>query len=220
MSKKICSTTGRELPENLSGFYRVTSGIIQKGDLITEGLANYHGSTWQFANALIGASAVNWGVYRPLPPPPPQEWVAMSERLPTAADFVPNEWAVECRDSTGFRYCKYDWNAWSRTAYQAPAHWRKVRLAPPPTRIASGHNPDHLTEEQVGVKEGWRLLEQDELRQSRYPDAVIKDVEMFGASHSWERGPWGIDSMIYAYRTKLPCPIPFKRERLRRSQNW
>jgi hypothetical protein len=32
------------------------------------------------------------------------------------------------------------------------------------TPTATGHNPDNLTEEQVGVKDGWRLLDLDEIK--------------------------------------------------------
>jgi hypothetical protein len=47
--------------------------------------------------------------------------------------------------------CIPSWN-WSKYDYRIAA-----------TKIAKGHNPDNLTEEQVGVKDGWRLLEPEEI---------------------------------------------------------
>lgn len=37
------------------------------------------------------------------------------------------------------------------------------RIAPYTSPIAAGHNPHQLTEEQVGVKDGWRLLDKEEI---------------------------------------------------------
>ena len=68
-------------------------------------------------------------------------------------------------------------------------------ISPWTSPIAIGHNPDKLTEEQVGVKDGWRLLDEDELceRQKRC-------CEMWGSGWFEGYGGWHGDR---TYRTRL-----------------
>ncbi len=82
------------------------------------------------------------------------------------------------------------------------AHCARVTVAP---KIAQGHNPDGLTEEQVGVSDGWRLLTWDEF-------LAVEKVE--GAIHGefYNNGQW-LDNggagywarRQYTYRTKHPA---------------
>ena len=70
------------------------------------------------------------------------------------------------------------------------------RIAPFP--ISPGHNPDKLTEEQVGVKDGWRLFEADEIiLEGRYLDGIE-----FWDKTKWLNGCHG-DSKPFTYRTLL-----------------
>jgi len=78
--------------------------------------------------------------------------------------------------------------------------WRSVthyRLAPSP--VAAGHNPDKLTEEQVGVIEGWRLLDEDEISQDRN---WMDEIELRSEGR-WEDGKWCGNRKSATYRTRL-----------------
>lgn len=72
--------------------------------------------------------------------------------------------------------------------------------------IAPGHNPDRLTEAQVGVAEGWRLLAPEEVR-DRTPveqaDASRDLAAWSGAKRCWEFGYAGL-MQCFTYRTKQP----------------
>lgn len=62
------------------------------------------------------------------------------------------------------------------------------------------HNPDNLTREQVGVSEGWRLLDEDELNDHRISSS---DIERWMVnSRSWSGGYSG-GSESSTYRTTL-----------------
>lgn len=79
---------------------------------------------------------------------------------------------------------------WNWSAYD-------YRIAEP--RIAKGHNPDKLTEEQVGVKDGWRLLEKDEI----VPGGLMTShIEAWGIWDGWLRCAFGANQTA-TYRTKL-----------------
>lgn len=67
-------------------------------------------------------------------------------------------------------------------------------------RLAVGHNPAGLTEEQVGVKEGWRLLTEEELSQKHSRDDV--GVWVTATGH-WVHPSSG-NVCSRAYRTKQP----------------
>lgn len=79
-----------------------------------------------------------------------------------------------------------DWS-WGRYDY---------RIASP--KIASGHNPDKLTEEQVGVKDGWRLLESDEIVYYGVPHDSIQAWQ-----NTWDSSGWRGSDPSCTYRTKL-----------------
>ncbi len=69
--------------------------------------------------------------------------------------------------------------------------------------IAPGHNPDKLTEEQVGVKDGWRLLEWEEIK-SISVESKKKGLEFWGImSLTWKRPDGGPANNDSTYRTRL-----------------
>jgi len=73
-------------------------------------------------------------------------------------------------------------------------------ISPWTSPIAPGHNPGKLTEEQVGVKDGWRLLDEDEIL------GPYKGIERVGHvdcwTGQWEPGNRGICKGS-TYRTRL-----------------
>lgn len=71
-----------------------------------------------------------------------------------------------------------------------------------PNELARGHNPDRLTNAQVGVPE-WRLLGEDELVSA---PALSVDIQVFG--RIWLPGPWQGDMDETEYRTKLSRAEP------------
>jgi len=78
----------------------------------------------------------------------------------------------------------------------------------PKSPVAAGHNPASLTEEQVGVKEGWRLLTEEEVRNQT--GASRADIELRTGeadSHPWRTAYdyTRIDVQFnWTYRTKKP----------------
>jgi len=84
-----------------------------------------------------------------------------------------------------------------------PFDWINFRYRLTPTSpLAAGHNPDKLTEEQVGVKDGWRLLAPEEI--GKATDKQLKKWPISG----WEKGKWDIGYCGFildtTYRTKAP----------------
>lgn len=80
-----------------------------------------------------------------------------------------------------------------------------------PDAIAEGHNPDRLTNLQVGVQKGWRLLTAAEVGEDRRLSASCfghDDYEDLSVwlrdGKTWYRGCWS-DSMSLTYRTKKPA---------------
>lgn len=84
--------------------------------------------------------------------------------------------------------------AWSNTRY---------RIARP--KIAEGYNPDGLTENQVGVKDGWRLLSKEELHGQFADETYGVEIVLGLDDDCWESArrcflvPDG-----FTYRTKKP----------------
>lgn len=97
---------------------------------------------------------------------------------------------------------KETWALWTAFPYFDPTRYR-YRIAPSP--IAAGHNPDKLTEEQIGVSEGWRLLSVEERK-------AINDNTSANSAHGltqrWTDNAWSDisagNSSLYTYRTKQP----------------
>lgn len=82
-------------------------------------------------------------------------------------------------------------------------------LPPQPSPICAGHNPDGLTEEQVGVKEGWRLFSEAEIQ---YTDTLTDPAmaEHYGTEpiEKWSDGRWVFgfgNYCVYTYRTRKPA---------------
>lgn len=108
--------------------------------------------------------------------------------------------------------CPY-WNptlapGWNITGYH-------YRLAPKPEpKIAAGHNPDNLTEEQVGVADGWRLLSVEERKHRE--GLITPGIEIWRGGNAADGGPmrWDPSTSTYAngwyvhdeqtFRTKQP----------------
>ena len=66
------------------------------------------------------------------------------------------------------------------------------------SEYALGHNPAGLTNKQVGVGDGWRLLDEDEV----YSSASAPCVDCWVPRRSeWEPENWGIHK-THAYRTR------------------
>lgn len=74
------------------------------------------------------------------------------------------------------------------------------------------HNVDNLTPEQVGVAEGWRLLDEHEIYgNAPYLHVDVDDLE--GWCHFWSTAPgWRGSNHGTTYRTKLT------REELRKAR--
>lgn len=62
--------------------------------------------------------------------------------------------------------------------------------------MSTPHNPDHLSDEQIGIAEGWRLLDRDECGEW-IPQTQFRDGEEWS-----ETGSWCIGNLC-AGRTKL-----------------
>jgi len=100
---------------------------------------------------------------------------------------------VECSDAhTDWAFCFPIWN-WAKSQY---------RIAAP--KIAKGHNPAGLTEEQVGVAEGWRLLERDEFHSPQEKETQYWSNFPVGA---WSpiAACYGIHCYSDTYRTRKPA---------------
>lgn len=73
-------------------------------------------------------------------------------------------------------------------------------LQKPEPKLASGYNPDKLTEEQVGIADGWRLLTEEECK----PPRLLSDTEWWAHERwnvsvtGWWSGPQ------FTLRTKKP----------------
>ena len=63
------------------------------------------------------------------------------------------------------------------------------------------HNPDGLTPEQYGATEGYRLLDEDEIKE-RYDSLYIE--KYFNVKpYYWSKNGWSGNEKTYTYRTKL-----------------
>lgn len=91
-------------------------------------------------------------------------------------------------------------NFWQET--ERPAwDWSSYdyRIAAP--KIAKGHNPAGLSESQVDVNGGWRLLQDSEI----YGEQFRADIEMWDTfCEEWLNGDWCGNDTTTTYRTKKP----------------
>jgi hypothetical protein len=103
-----------------------------------------------------------------------------------------------------------DWHPYRQSCVGLPLfrwdmwHYRVAR-----PKVAEGHNPDKLTEEQVGVADGWRLLTAEEIKGPKCPG-----VEYLFVPGNWqEAGITGPHRSHNTYRTKaapghyVPKPV-------------
>lgn len=91
--------------------------------------------------------------------------------------------------------------------------WNRLRYRAVRPRVAEGHNPDKLTEAQVGVKDGWRLLAPKEIADRQKTSAI----EVWWHPCGWQNGDWIGSDPRSTYRTKMPpgyfLPKPEKTQR-------
>jgi hypothetical protein len=92
-----------------------------------------------------------------------------------------------------------DWHPYRQSCVGLPLfrwdmwHYRVAR-----PKVAEGHNPDNLTEEQVGVADGWRLLTAEEIKGPKGPG-----VEYLFFPGDWQKaGITGPHRSHNTYRTK------------------
>lgn len=79
-------------------------------------------------------------------------------------------------------------------------YWDRRKYRIKASKLAEGHNPDKLTEEQVGVSDGWRLLESEEIAER----VQAPSIDMWlSPCHRWVGGTTA-GSPIVTYRTKMP----------------
>lgn len=82
-----------------------------------------------------------------------------------------------------------------------PSPMTTTAAEPESASVRQVHNPDKLTDEQIGVSDGWRLLDEDEI-DSNHPKEARQhecwDVEL----KKW-RGLCTADFKAFTYRTKL-----------------
>ncbi len=77
--------------------------------------------------------------------------------------------------------------------------------ANPPLQSDIAHNPDNLTDEQVGVADGWRLLRKSELSGFTPTGAEVQFKLGYRQRDKWERiifSPLVDDD--FTYRTRVP----------------
>lgn len=93
----------------------------------------------------------------------------------------------------------------SEIIYAIAADIRAI-LPPLPSPICAGHNPDRLTEEQVGVAEGWRLLTEEEQKErvGKRGEFSIEGWIDNKWDDLWCGGPWIGRCGLTTYRTKRP----------------
>lgn len=103
------------------------------------------------------------------------EWICLTD---------PNDvWAI-CHNATNHRW---DWSTFD------------YRIAQP--KIAPGHNPHNLTNEQVETHLGWRLLDTDEIKARKQ---TYKEIEVwYYNGMQWNTDKCQGNCRLNAYRTRL-----------------
>lgn len=117
----------------------------------------------------------------------------------------------EYEDSLEYKIAVRKSLLWDRNAL-------RYRNAKP--KIAGGHNPANLTEAEVGVKEGWRLLAEEEIISGQGPRPGIE--LWLGAIRRWLRGAGG-EVESFTYRTRHPAGhfLPKKEEpKKKTTKDW
>lgn len=77
----------------------------------------------------------------------------------------------------------------------------KPVIADGPIPLASqAHNPDNLSQEQVGVADGWRLLDVDEVK--NVPEVFLRDIQLWLGT-KWDGTKWRGAGVGDTYRTRL-----------------
>lgn len=91
---------------------------------------------------------------------------------------------------------------------------------PKPPKSAQGHNPYNLTEDQVGVKDGWRLLTLEEIEHRKHSQAHAReDINMWVSfpvmSPYWAVRSYFANNKHNTYRTKQPPGFFLPKEKKR-----
>jgi hypothetical protein len=97
-----------------------------------------------------------------------------------------------------------DTNTTYRTRQPIPV---RAACIPEPPAGESWHNPDNVTAEQLGVREGWRLLLSSEVGKPETGNPLYGRCDSWGScSHEWTSGRnWGMGRKT-TYRTRFPLP--------------
>lgn len=104
--------------------------------------------------------------------------------------------------STDWQFAPVPYWDWLRYDY---------RIAP---TIAAGHNPDQLTEEQVEVDKGWRLLAPEEIQER----PVTADIQMW--VDIWTTFHANGSIKAYTYRTLRPPGYFLPKTRPTTAKDW
>lgn len=94
----------------------------------------------------------------------------------------------------------------------------------PDVLIAGGHNPQKLTEDQVGVKDGWRTLTLEEVKARRDAKSTV-DIQCL--VHSFDTASWSKgsasgcvgDELNLTYRTKKPAGFYLPKPKIAEGHN-
>ena len=86
---------------------------------------------------------------------------------------------------------------WTYFTDKPPGYWL------PKPKIAEGHNPDNVTEEQVGVSQGWRCLSTEEVLARKGKDST-EDIEAWSKPSGAWFGYMVGNYVGLTYRTKRP----------------
>lgn len=80
-------------------------------------------------------------------------------------------------------------------------NWYEVRYRIAAPKIAKGHNPHNVTDDQLGIKAGWRLLEGAEI--GRHRTEATQEIQAWGGDQ-WLTCPYCGADEDQTYRTKKP----------------
>lgn len=153
----------------------------------------------------------------PTPAPAPKKAERPLPAIPAGYRIVgPDE-----KNELGDHYLCWDgeyyWAVHSEVGYtknspRQPWSSRWACVIRPLPKVASGHNPHKLTEDQVGVKDGWRLLSVAEVQHRAKTDGVptIPEGEVEGLdpddrNRGFYSGVFCGDELAWTYRTKRPA---------------
>jgi hypothetical protein len=135
----------------------------------------------------------------------PDEVIQQHDLLWDRSNEFSNAWASGYRRETVAAFVNCE-SAGAKVLRHPSRHKPATPKVPAPDEVAKGHNPMKLTNAQVGVSEGWRLLEKDELR-GQGPGQHDGVEFCFSQELSWRSQFYEVsaaDEYGWTYRTKNP----------------